>query len=215
VHRNHSTKFTTGPAGYLHKRYLYLDGTLVDVISQSLRIDSAVTIPLRSHYWFAGFFRRVAAGMSQSGSPSENTRQLSLLALELLMELGESAAAAQTPPAVRRAVEYMHRNIGRHLSLAEIARACDMSPFPLCRIFASAQGTPPLRYFSTRRIAHARSLLLDTDLSIKEIAASLGFDNPANFATLFRKTTGTSPRELRKRSQGGARSGQRVDGGVR
>ncbi|HEX2907903.1 MAG TPA: helix-turn-helix transcriptional regulator, partial [Phototrophicaceae bacterium] len=51
----------------------------------------------------------------------------------------------------------------------------------------------PHRYFVGQRIARAKELLRNSDLSITEICAAVGFESLGSFSTLFRKVAGVSP----------------------
>lgn len=104
----------------------------------------------------------------------------------------------------------MNRNVAQPLTLSQIALQAGTTPFQLCRLFSTKVNTPPLKYFVNRRIAYARSLLLETSMSIKEIAAHLNYDSPANFATQFRKQTGMSPRLFRREVGGRPTGGNRI-----
>jgi len=69
------------------------------------------------------------------------------------------------------------------------------------RSFKEAFGLPPHRYLLTRRIERATALLLDTDLSITEIAFRTGWSSLGTFGRTFRDVTGDSPRAVRARQQ--------------
>lgn len=60
-----------------------------------------------------------------------------------------------------------------------------------------AIGMTPKSYIDQRRVLEAKRLLSYSDLSVKEIAYSLGFEEPTNFNKFFRKHAGISPNEFR------------------
>lgn len=60
-----------------------------------------------------------------------------------------------------------------------------------------ATGVTPKAYIDQRRMLEAKRLLAYSDLSVKEIAYSLGFEEPTNFNKFFRKHAGISPNEFR------------------
>jgi AraC-like DNA-binding protein len=69
----------------------------------------------------------------------------------------------------------------------------------LLRRFASATGMSPIEYCRAVRIARARELLEGGDAWQKQIAQSLGYQDVAPFARVFRKAVGSTPGAYRKR----------------
>ena len=99
---------------------------------------------------------------------------------------------------IRRAVELMHAHLGQDLPLEEIAAAAHLSPFHFARLFKKLTGAAPHAYLASLRSARAETLLAETDLSITEIGARVGYASPSHFAKAFRQATGISPRAFRK-----------------
>ena len=62
---------------------------------------------------------------------------------------------------------------------------------------AEIMGVSPQQYLIDLRLRNARDLLISTDLSISEVARSVGYDDPLYFSRLYRKHYGLSPRESR------------------
>jgi AraC family transcriptional regulator len=73
-----------------------------------------------------------------------------------------------------------------------------LSPYHFCRAFARSTGLPPHRWIQTRRIEHAKALLVRPEAAILEVAAQVGYENPGHFAKVFRKFVGMTPREFRR-----------------
>ena len=68
----------------------------------------------------------------------------------------------------------------------------------VCRVFSNAYGITPVGYMNSLRLERARTLILDTQLNIAEIARRVGYDNPTYFGRLFRKNTGRTPKQYRR-----------------
>ena len=98
---------------------------------------------------------------------------------------------------VRRAVELMHAHLERDLPLEEIASAAHLSPFHFARLFKKLTGASPHAYLASLRAARAQTLLAETDLSVIEVGARVGYSSPSHFAKAFRQATGLSPRAFR------------------
>jgi AraC family transcriptional regulator len=99
---------------------------------------------------------------------------------------------------IRRAVELMHAQLDRELSLKEIAAASYLSPFHFARLFKKLTGASPHAYLATLRTRRAQLLLAETDLSVTEISARVGYASASHFTKAFRQSTGLTPRAFRK-----------------
>ena len=99
---------------------------------------------------------------------------------------------------IRLAVEMMHDNFGRDLTLEEIAGAAYLSPFHFSRLFKQLTGMTVGEYLENLRLERARQLLIHTALPIGEIASTVGYRSQSHFAHVFRQVTGLSPRAFRE-----------------
>lgn len=70
------------------------------------------------------------------------------------------------------------------------------------QFFKKYTGLSPMKYILELRIRYSKELLTNTIMSSQEIAFSVGFDNPVNFCTMFKKRTGYTPIEYRLFTQG-------------
>ncbi len=83
-------------------------------------------------------------------------------------------------------------------SLTELSDICGLSVRQLARAFKISRGCSIGAYIANHRMERARNLLAGED-SIKRIASSLGFSSPASFCYAFRRATGLTPGEFRKK----------------
>ncbi|MEM9221189.1 MAG: GlxA family transcriptional regulator [Pseudomonadota bacterium] len=91
------------------------------------------------------------------------------------------------------ALETMKSRLGEPLSSSEIARGLGISTRQLERLFGKYLNTTPKRYFMEMRLDRARHLLIQTEMSITEVALSCGFENPTHFTRLYRAAFGITP----------------------
>lgn len=98
---------------------------------------------------------------------------------------------------LRRALEFMHDNCARDLSLSEIAAAAYLSEFHFARLFKKITGATPHAYLAALRIERARQLLVETDLAITEVGARVGYNSQSHFTKIFREATGLTPLAFR------------------
>lgn len=85
------------------------------------------------------------------------------------------------------------------LSVARVARALDVSPRTLQRHLAAFNVTFRELAFDAH-LEMARTLLLNTELSVQEISAKVGYRTPGAFARAFLAWTGSTPRDFRRSS---------------
>ncbi|HLL88337.1 MAG TPA: helix-turn-helix transcriptional regulator, partial [Tepidisphaeraceae bacterium] len=71
-------------------------------------------------------------------------------------------------------------------------------PSRFTALFRAHTGTSPMGYVRKVRVDHARRLLADVDLSIKEVAARVGFDDAFHFSKVFRAVDGLAPTRYRE-----------------
>lgn len=98
---------------------------------------------------------------------------------------------------IRRAVELMHAQLDRELSIEELAAAAYLSPFHFARLFKKLTGASPHAYLASLRISRAQNLLAETDFSITQIASRVGYSSSSHFTKAFRQMTGLTPSEFR------------------
>ena len=97
------------------------------------------------------------------------------------------------PWQLRRAIEIMEAQVDGRARLSELARATSLSPAHFSRAFKASTGMPPYHWHLNSRITRARQLLLDSQLSIVEIAAATGFADQAHLTRVFHRLTGMTP----------------------
>jgi AraC family transcriptional regulator len=87
--------------------------------------------------------------------------------------------------------------LGSELSIARLAREACMSADHFSHCFKQTFGVPPHRFVQQQRVAAAQRLLRRGDLSIAQIAVSVGFANQSHFTQVFRQWTGVTPGQWR------------------
>jgi AraC-like DNA-binding protein len=156
-------------------------------------------------------FRHLAWLLAQSGPEVEALRQSTARQLVAGFVLGrfetKSEGAAGLPAPVQRALRYAGERLARTLeapSLPELARAAAVSPGHLARLFRTSVGAAPLAALRLLRLERAAGVLARSNLSVKEVAASSGFESPFHFSRRFKEIYGVSPKAFRERLESGA-----------
>lgn len=101
---------------------------------------------------------------------------------------------------IQRAQQMLREEITSHLSPAEIASRLGMSYSLLREQFKATTGMSMAEYVLAQRMNHARTLLLSSDKSIKEIAFEAGYESTARFCCAFKQACGLTASEFRKRT---------------
>lgn len=104
----------------------------------------------------------------------------------------------------------MEANIEDPISPARLALDAEMSPRQLERLFARYLGRSPKRYYMEIRLERARNLLLQTEMSVIEIALACGFASAAHFSKCYRATYGSTLSAARRGGGAGLNAGARV-----
>lgn len=85
------------------------------------------------------------------------------------------------------------------ISLDKISRDIHLNPIYFSKIFKEETGDSPINYLIGIRLCKAKELLDKGELTIKEVAAMVGYDDPYYFSKLFKKYYGCSPSEYKKK----------------
>lgn len=103
---------------------------------------------------------------------------------------------------VEKTYDYMNKNFDKVIGLNEVARLANMSEASFSRFFKSHTGITFIDSLTEIRLGHASRMLIDTTLSIAEIAYNCGFNNISNFNRIFKKKKKCTPKEFRESYSG-------------
>lgn len=120
---------------------------------------------------------------------------LYLFLTDLIREAQESEprSASSSSQYVLNAIKYIQFNFSHDISIDDIAKSVGVSRSHLYRVFMSNVGQSPIDYLTSYRISEACHLLKNSQLSIAEIAVSVGFFDQFYFSRVFKKAKGVPP----------------------
>ena len=101
---------------------------------------------------------------------------------------------------VENSLVYINEHFSEPLSLETLAVNSNMSLFHFTRVFTAETGFTPHQYLIATRINSAKFLLRTSNISIKEIAFSSGFNSESSFCSTFKKWEHTTPGEYRNQT---------------
>ena len=127
--------------------------------------------------------------------------------LDMLITLLRSIGDASTPPdtcsgSIAAAVSYMLNHYQDPLKISMLAKMVNCSESSFYRRFVAEFKLSPQKYLLKLRISKAREFLTRSDMTVNEVSAACGFNDPLYFSRQFRHFAGCSPKEYRKASHG-------------
>ncbi len=131
-------------------------------------------------------YREAAASLNQAqplGSRSE--KGVSSEKAEMYLEAAKS---------------YIQANFRRDISLSDCAQETGISPYYLSHLFREQSGETFIEYLSRVRIEEAKRLALRTELPIRELGEKVGYQNTTYFCKVFKRMTGCTISEFRKKA---------------
>lgn len=96
---------------------------------------------------------------------------------------------------------YIDSNFHQSITLDDLVGVTHLNKFYLVHSFKKNYGTSPINYLIEKRIAESRHLLESTNNSVSVISNAVGFSSPAYFSQIFKKTTGISPMDYRRKKK--------------
>jgi AraC family transcriptional regulator len=96
------------------------------------------------------------------------------------------------------AVDYIYTYYSLPLTVDEIASASCLSKFHFIRLFKIVYNQSPYQFINEVRVRRAQEMLKHTRLNVKEIAATVGFDDASTFSKMFYRKVGTYPLQFRR-----------------
>lgn len=138
----------------------------------------------------------ISAIYNSRGSRNCDTARMTgrmYLLLAYLIEQSTHAVPPSTEVYAIKAAEYAQNNYVHGITVTDMAAHVGISRSWLYKDFCRHFHLSPFAYLQGLRIDRGKSLLINTKLSVKEIALSVGFDDPLYFSRAFKKETGLSP----------------------
>lgn len=184
----------------------YIDASLLEQAAKDVFSNEAV-LPLFSQpvvecpNLYASW-KTVCGAITTADQPLQKQSCLLQAIADLLQhyitqEQNISAATASNSqvsdsPAVKRAQEFIQKQLHQKITLDDLAATANLSRYHLLRLFQAETGLPPHAYQNQLRI-HKSRMLLRQNLPISHVAAELGFTDQSHFARVFKQFTGATP----------------------
>ncbi len=176
--------------------WAHFTGLYIPALCMQLRLSGGRRTPSDAKEFEALFRQAVSLFIADSACAGVRCAAILIQLLTLLAPPGgENDRCAPSRP-IYAAAERM-RSSPDPFDADFYARSCAMSRSRFYAAFRTVMGVTPLQYVTRSRVLHAQYLLRNTDLSVSEIAHTVGYPDELYFSRLFRKHTGVSPRGYR------------------
>ncbi|MBH5318418.1 AraC family transcriptional regulator [Paenibacillus sp. GSMTC-2017] len=142
--------------------------------------------------------------MSQEWQQAESLEKLHIKSLfyqlihEILDQMKHQNVRSVKPDLVAQALKYMEEHYKEQLTLDSLVEMLGCGASQLLRSFKNQVKTSPIDYLIQIRINKAKSLLITTDFTLKEIADNVGYSDSYYFSRLFKKQVGVSPTQFKE-----------------
>ncbi|MCL6638119.1 MAG: AraC family transcriptional regulator [Firmicutes bacterium] len=147
--------------------------------------------------YLAGLIRRLHCALEKPATPvlEQESRLLWILAQWVMRHADDRPLlrkAGKEHRAVKLTREYIEAHYAEDVSLKQLARVANLSPFHLIRVFAGEVGIPPHAYLTQVRVGRARALL-GRGLPIAQVALETGFADQSHLHRHFKRIVGVTP----------------------
>ena len=146
---------------------------------------------------FSRIYKTLELGYSIDNLLFANMCLSHFLTLFIYNEKHFMAPASGNMDCIDSAILFMQEHINENITLNELSHRYNYSPSRFSSLFKQKTGYAPIDYFIQMKMQKASQHLGITDKSVKDIALSMGFDDPYYFSKRFTKVMGLSPSKYR------------------
>ena len=197
---NEKIHYVTPTGSYWTSWWVGVYGSLTDTLMEMLGVTKDNPfIHIRDNYTMECLMKEIY-DTSLNSDASSKMKCISLL-YELFSFLMKDAGSTYKSDIICDAQNIIEHNLSGQISVADLAEKLGINPSYLTRIFKQKHSKSPKDYILDLKIKRAKELLKTTDVSVTDIARSIGFDDPLYFSRLFKKRTNLTPTEYRIKKQ--------------
>jgi len=199
AHVGQNQSFTVGKSGIAHKRFIIASGPVLDTMLRATGLGDYDVVQPRNPGYVVSCFRQVYGLMQKKEEGF--TMHISALVYAILLHLA-SSIRPEFPLELRRAISFIRANLQKCITLEEICGNAHCSKRSCNRLFRQFLQMSPMQYVIDQRITWAQTLLLDTVLSVKKIAQTVGYEDQLYFSSQFKERVGMPPKKYREKNCG-------------
>jgi len=182
--------------GTLSKDYAFLTQNPQSIFPSFIdRIDNRIEL-------FEEMFQNLEMGFSRENIQYANICLMHFLASFKFLDQYRQIRKQNESDIILQSIRYMKSNIAQSITLQQLAKGVNLSTSQFSLLFKRKTGKSPLDYVIQLKLQKACELLDNTNLKIKAIAQTIGYNDPYYFSRIFNKVIGSSPRDYRKLPKG-------------
>lgn len=191
-----------GAQGACSFSYIHFGGAQTDAICESIERQKGLLLTLPDVSMLVSTLESIMDALDDSKRLDEAATSAKIYGM-LMHLLSASSAISRGTTGVSmldQVMDFVQSHLHEKLTVERIAEHAGYSPGYLSRLFTHENDMSLYQFVLRCRLERAQYLINTTRLSIEEIASQTGFPSAANFSQAFRRETGLSPSEYRKRS---------------
>lgn len=146
-------------------------------------------------------FQRVEALMQKNSEHLDDALELNGIMQILLSRFLTKTEANPDILRFSKVIEYIDNNLEKKITVEELADLLYLNKVYFSNSFTKSMGITPSQLIIEKKLSRAMQLLKNGNMTTKEIAFSLGFNDEAYFSRLFKKKTKLTPSQFRKNVQ--------------
>lgn len=100
---------------------------------------------------------------------------------------------------IHQSIDYIQSHLSQPITVSELAEVAGYSLYHYTRLFKQVTAQTPVQYLTRQRINRAKSLLVETEMSIDEILAACGFNSYSYFFRIFKEYCSLTPHQYREK----------------
>lgn len=183
--------------------WCHFAGAFAEVLLKNYKLLEQKLIILSSHNKYRRLYTAMRTALENK--PKFYIELCGLYLQELIITIGSEIdnklSQDNMPDSLKIALEYIHEHYFENITVMGLAKISASNKITLTRQFEKHLQCSPKKFLNKFRIDRAKTLLLQTDHKINEIALAVGFQDPLYFSTAFRTEIGISPREYRNQNR--------------
>lgn len=169
----------------------------INILELVLRLEQKASESGNIHYGFR--YRENYLSEIQGAASAEALRRWFTDKTREICEKISTSKERESENVVSRVKAFISENYANDISLDDVSRMVDISPYYFSKLFKQEAGETYIEYLTRTRIRNARVLLDDQRYSIKEVCVMCGYSDPNYFSRIFKKYEGMTPSEYRER----------------
>lgn len=200
----HDTLWTMSSLGKtpLRKYFLALGGDEAKALYEASPLSSENPVDFPGVRWIEELFRQITKFGAEEDELSTLTctRLAEVLLLQLRREFDSKSEPTHSiaHSAYKRCRSYLRDHFLELESANELARATNVDPTYLSRLFRTFDQESPYKCLMRLKMGHAARLLIQQDLSVKEVSYLIGYSDQLQFSRSFKRVYGVAPIHFKK-----------------